>query len=135
MKKSSKKYKFGAFRIFLKRENFIFATFLRFDFSVTMPFSNFLETEIWTEKSNRKKVAKIKFSRFKKIRNAPNLYFFGWFYFSVLIYKITSFTLHEKKSDIWTDKCTKNDQIFKKSLNNNVNLIIFCFLRNKYLVY
>ena len=53
---------------------------MRFDFSVTMAFSNFLETEIWTEKSKRKKVAKIKFSRFKKIRNAPNLYFFDDFF-------------------------------------------------------
>ena len=77
MKKSSKKYKFGAFRIFLKHENFILATCLRFDFSVQISVPKKLENGIVTEKSKRKKVAKIKFSRFKKIRNAPNLYFFG----------------------------------------------------------
>jgi len=66
MKISSKKCKFDANFIFLRRQNFALATSLNFEFSMTISFSKTLENGILEENPKLKKVAKTKSWRLKK---------------------------------------------------------------------
>ena len=82
MKISSKKCKIEAFQIFSERQDFVLATFLQLEFFLKISFSNFLENEILQKKSSCKKVAKTKFWRSEKIRNASILHFFDEIFIS-----------------------------------------------------